>query len=377
LRETQRVRPEAAVPDVDVADLSRAVGRPVTSYDVEAINPHLRFHSVTGGVYRITTGSSSLVVKVVRRGDDGDSGELWVSGADPSHRNYWKREWLAFDSGVLVSLPGRLRAPRCLLTTQPRDGECWIWMEDVRGRPASSWSLDDFSVAARHLGGMQGAFAASTLPLPEHEWLSRQWLHGWVDACAPLVDLLGDDASLADDRLAPLRPLRQRIVALWPERKTLLGIVDEAPQTVVHCDLWGDNLFACEDTTVAIDWSQVGIGSLAQDLDQMTLDTVWMPVRPEESLAALESAIVPSYVAGLRDSGFDVAEMTVRRWYAAAASAHYAWMAGMVARRARQPDQVRGHEQRWGRSYASIVATRAHVLQRAVELGEWALESQP
>jgi hypothetical protein len=100
-----------------------------------------------------------------------------------------------------------------------------------------AWTRADFSTAARHVGETQGAFASGIVALPVEEWLSRRWLRGWVDACAPLIE-----------------------------------------------ELRGSNLFTGGDgTTVAIDWSQVGIGAVAQDLDQMTLDTVWMPVRPDES----------------------------------------------------------------------------------------------
>ena len=101
-----------------------------------------------------------------------------MSGADPSHRNYWKREWLAFDSGLLDALPGRLRAPRTLLTTQPSDDECWIWMADVVGRHGAALELDDYATIAYDLGTTQGAFAAGELP--RHEWLSRRWLRSWM-----------------------------------------------------------------------------------------------------------------------------------------------------------------------------------------------------
>ena len=360
--------------EIDLVDLSRAVGRPVATYDVEAIDPHLRIHSVTGGVYRVHGDGFSLVVKVIRNAADPDPQALWSGDADPAGRNYWKREWLAFDSGLLDALPGSLRAPRRLLTTEPGDDECWIWMEEVTGRPAVDWSINDFAVAARHVGQTQGKFAATPTQLPTAAWLSRRWLRGWVDACAPLVDALRDD-DLSDDRLAALRPLRQRVLDLWQEREELLNVVESAPHTLVHCDLWGNNLFAESDATVAVDWSQVGIGAVAQDLDQMTLDTVWMPVRPDESLEVLEAAIVPAYARGLHVGGFDVDESQVRRWYAAAASAHYPWMAGMVVVRAHQPDQVAGHEKRWGRDYTSIVMTRARVIEQALRLGEWALES--
>ena len=120
--------------NIDRVDVERAFGRPVSSFDVEPVDPHLRIHSVTGGLFRVRADGESLILKVVRRGVDADPGALWVSGDEPAHRNYWKREWLAFDTGLLDRLPGRLRAPRKVLTTQPAEDECWIWMADVRGR---------------------------------------------------------------------------------------------------------------------------------------------------------------------------------------------------------------------------------------------------
>jgi hypothetical protein len=346
----------------------------VSSYDVEPIDPHLRIHSVTGGLFRVRADGDSVVVKVVRRGVDPDPGALWVSGEDASHRNYWKREWLAFASGLLDALPGRLRAPRTLLTTEVADDECRIWMSDVAGRHGATLTLDDYATIARDLGTTQGALAAGKLP--QHEWLSRRWLRGWVGACARYADVLTDPDVFADDRLAPLRPLRQRMVALWGAREELLGIVEAAPQTIVHCDFWPANLFVDGDGhAVAVDWSQIGIGGLAQDLDQITLDTVWMQVRPDESLDVLERLIVPSYAGGLREVGLDVADAQVQQWYAAAAGAHYPWMAGAIALRAGDADDMAALQQRFGRSVADLVADRARVVERAVVLGERALGS--
>jgi hypothetical protein len=47
----------------------------------------------------------------------------------------------------------------------------------------------------------------------------------------------------------------------------------------------------------------------------------------------------------------------------------------MLVVRSRQPDEVRRQKQRFGRPFATVVADRARVLQRAVELAERALES--
>jgi hypothetical protein len=360
-------------PDIDRVAIERALGHRVSSYDVRPIDPHLRIHSVTGGVFRVVADGESLVLKVVRRGEDADPGQLWVSGAEPSHRNYWKREWLAFDSGLLDGLPGGLRAPRTLLTEEVTDDECWIWMADVSGRHGATLTDADFATIGRDLGTTQGALSVGVLP--DHEWLSRRWLRAWVGACERFVVTLGERDALHDDRLAPLRPLRDRVLRLWEAREDLLHIVESAPQTLVHCDFWPANLFVDDGHTTAIDWSQVGIGGLAQDLDQVTLDTVWMQARPDGSLDVLEALVLPSYADGLRAAGVQVSDGEVRRWYAAAAGAHYAWMAGAIVQRSRDEADVAGQEDRFGRSFADLVADRSRVIERALDLGERALGS--
>jgi hypothetical protein len=356
---------------VDPAELNRAVGYDVGEFVVTPIDPDLRLHSVTGGVFRVDWDEASLVIKVVRHGHDDDPAALWVSGATPEHRNYWKREWLAFDSGLLDDLPGQLRAPRTLLTTEPAPDEAWIWMEDVEGRPGATWPVEDYASVGFDLGTTQGAYAAGAHPLPTAAWLSRGWLRGWVDALERHVGLLDDDATWAEEPLQTLDFLRDRLAAVWSRREELLAIVEAAPRCVVHCDFWPHNLIAADDgTTVAIDWSQVGIGSVGQDLDQLTLDPVWMQVLPDVDVEAIESHVLPSYLAGLRLSGLDVTTEELDAWYAAAATVHYGPLLTMYAAQLAEPGRLAALERRHGRSISAITADKARVIEHALALGE-------
>ncbi|HWC34278.1 MAG TPA: phosphotransferase [Mycobacteriales bacterium] len=352
-------------------DLERAVGYDVGEFLVTAISPELRLHSVTGGVFRVDWSEASLVIKVVRRGEDADPNGLWVSGATPDHRNYWKREWLSYDSGLLTSLPGQLRAPARLLTTEPSADEAWIWMEDVEGTPGAAWPVGDYASVAFDVGTTQGAYAAGSEPLPAYDWLSRHWLRGWVDALARHIDLLEDDAVWAAEPLRLLDSLRGRLAVLWSRREDLLAIVAAAPACLVHCDLWPHNLIAADDgTTVAVDWSQVGIGAVGQDIDQLTLDPVWMQVLPGVDVESIEEQVVPSYLAGLQASGVDVTLEALEDWYAAAAAVHYAPMLTMYAAQLGEPGRADALESRHGRPIASITADKGRVIERALTLGE-------
>lgn len=352
-------------------ELTRAVGSDVGEFVVTPIDPELRLHSVTGGVFRVEWDDGSLVIKVVRRGHDSDPGALWVSGSTPEHRNYWKREWLAYDWGLLGALPGQLRAPRLLLTTEPSADEAWIWMEDVEGIPGASWSVSDFASVAFDVGTTQGAYAAGHKPLPTGDWLSRDWLRGWVHTLARHADLVDDDAIWAAEPLRMLDFLRDRFTAMWAHRDELLAIVDAAPRCLVHCDLWPANLIAADDgTTVAIDWSQVGIGAVGQDLDQLTLDPVWMQVLAESDIEEIEQQVLPSYLAGLQSSGLEVSAEQLGTWYAAAAAAHYGPMLTMYAAQLAEPGRNESLERRHGRPIEAITEAKGRVVERALTLGE-------
>jgi aminoglycoside phosphotransferase (APT) family kinase protein len=244
-------------------------------------------------------------------------------------------------------------------------------MEDVEGRSGEEWPIADYASVAFDVGTTQGEYAAVPGRLPADEWLARDWLRGWVDALARHVPLLGDDAAWSEPALGSLDPLRARVAALWARREELLAVVDHAPRTLVHGDLWPANLIAADDgTTVAVDWSQVGIGAVGQDLDQLTLDPVWMQVLPETDPETLENTAIPAYLAGLRATGLAVDEDDLETWYAAAAAVHYVPMMAMYAASLAIPERIDELEIRHGRPIEAITADKAAVIDHALTLGE-------
>lgn len=356
------------------------LGRSVTdvSFIGDPVDPELRIHSVTAGVLRVRGSADgedfSMVVKQTHSAPGADPHALWGSGADDTHHHYWKREWLAYASGLLGDLPGRLRAPRLLLATEPAESVAWLWLEDVVGLPGAQWQPQHYARAANDLGTTQGAYATGDPPVPNDAWLSRRWLAEWVATTARTWPLVEDDTAWRDERLADLDALRPQAREIWPERQRLLAIVEDNPQTLVHLDFWPTNLIAAPDgPTVAIDWSSVGIGGLCQDLDQLALDPVWMQVLPGADLDLLERAVLPHYASGVRAAGHGATDHDLRRWYAAAAGVRYTSVLAGQAEIAADPARVEGAERRWGRPFAAIAADRARVVARALALAEEAL----
>ena len=142
-----------------------------------------RFHGTArhGG----RTADWSLMLKVAR--------PVWPGSENPAHRAYWKREWLAYESGFLNRLRGGIAAPRCFDAVEASDDECWLWLEEVDGELGTAWPVERFGLAARHLGKFNAAYLGSG-SWNRRPWLSRRFLRDWVaeseDGIAKLPDCL-------------------------------------------------------------------------------------------------------------------------------------------------------------------------------------------
>jgi len=118
----EAVRQDLRRPSIELAD-----------WIVEPIS-HEKIIDTTGGLFRLSglgrDGPDSrpwdLVLKVVK--DPKDWGQV------PGYWAYWKRELLAFQSGLLAELAGAVRAPRSYGVVETEEGG-WILMEYIRHYP--------------------------------------------------------------------------------------------------------------------------------------------------------------------------------------------------------------------------------------------------
>lgn len=302
--------------------VQRVLGSPVAEVlDWEARPLGDRFVATSGGLWRVSgsahaggaTAAWSVVLKICR-----DPGA--PENRDPRHPAYWRREFLAYSSGLLDDLPPGVRAARCYGAEERPGGRAWLWLEDLADAHGCPWPLARYGLAARHAGRTNGAYLAGR-PLPGQPWLTEGYpfmeghrrpierLHEVADH--PLVRRGFPDAALAEG-----------VARLWREREVFYGVLRRLPRCLCHLDLFRSNLFAIRaedgrDETVAIDWALVGAAAVGEELAPLVCASVGLAGEHAERVRDLGETAFEGYLAGLRDAGWTGDAGLVRLGYAA------------------------------------------------------------
>jgi hypothetical protein len=254
--------------------------------------------------------SWSLVLKVLRpTGED----------IDPTHPNYWKREVLAYQSGLLAALPSGVTAPRYFGVTEYDDG-VWLWLEEIRDGWVPRWTLDSYGRAAYLLGQFNAACAKDST-LFTAPWWSHGWLDGWLaQFSAGLAESLGQVLDHPLVRQVCSGENAGRLLQLIADRAAFAAALDGLPQSFCHHDAWRRNLVlrsdsAGPDQAMLIDWADAGSGALGQELAAF----VWAPVIyfdvEIDDLYEMEAVAWSHYLDGLRDGGWHGEPSVVRLGY--------------------------------------------------------------
>jgi hypothetical protein len=238
--------------------------------------------------------------------------------------NYWKREALAYTSGLLEGIQGELIAPRCYGVVEYPNNEVWIWLEDIHEDGGGKWSLKQFGIAAYHLGQFNGAYLAGQ-PLPNEPWLTRGRVRVYLEVCASLMPEL---RSLATHPLVG-RWLSvddiERILLLWYDQERYLSLFDRLPRCLCHHDAYRRNLLARRDPhgreqTVAIDWAILGTGAVGEEIATLVTTSLrWLDGDMADA-STLDAIVFQKYLAGLRQAGWEGDEALVRFGYTTAAT---------------------------------------------------------
>jgi hypothetical protein len=288
--------------------------------------------SASAGIWRVSGADWSVVLKLVGHGVQGHPN--WMSGTDPSHWYYWKREVLAYQSGLPDSFTGGLRGPEVLGIFERADGSVALWLEDVgKGSPGTSWTVADYRSVARQIGEAQGRWSREDRPRIE-PWFSSDWLRAYLAQRDGDVELLSDPAPwawpLVRDNLnrATVGPMTE----MRADQNVFLDALDRLPRTLCHFDLHPANLFSVAEETVLIDWAFVGTGALAEDaatlVAEAVLDFHVEPARFDD----LFEVVRAGYVEGLEEAGWSGAAELVERGMNATLGARYAWIGPALLR---------------------------------------------
>lgn len=244
---------------------------------------------------------------------------------------YWKREVLVYQSGLLSDLPAGLIAPRCLAITEYPANEHWLWQEDMAVENKMPWSLEQYGIAAHHLGLFNGGYLTGQCltgqSLPNHPWLRQSDIQQRLALAEPGIPQLPQ--LCANPHFAGLIDEDQvrRIHHLWEQRQRLLTALETLPKTFCHFDAFPRNLIARHDLaghelaghelaghtqTVALDWGSAGVGAVGEELVALFATTLKFFEVEIAQIPRLESLIFTGYLQGLRAAGWQGDETLAR-----------------------------------------------------------------
>jgi hypothetical protein len=261
---------------------------------------------------------------------------------------YLQREILAFQSGMLASLPPGLRAPRFYGVIEQAQA-AWVWLEYIDDAQPRQWPLAVFQQAARQLGRFGAAYLrAAPTPIPEYPWLCRQpvvrsiwaahsWWTGFMHPSAPGCAWASPSTQRAFDERTQARVLR-----LLAEKERFFAVNDRLPQVLCHNDahrrnfMWSRSAQGGENELVAIDWAMTGPGALGNDLGKLLENSMLLFDYDPFDAKTLTAAGYQAYLEGIAAAGAQVDPRLVRLgqlisaafWIAAAGPG---WAALMLA----------------------------------------------
>jgi hypothetical protein len=233
---------------------------------------------------------------------------------DPQGYRYWKREILAYQSGLLQGLPGQVTAPTCYDIDEKSDGSVWVWLEDIKDEQEHPWSIERYARVARHLGQFNGAYLVSH-SLPGETWITRGWLRKYLDHAAPMVEFILQNPGHPTVQLMLPGISLLMTLALWKEHTRMLRVLDELPQVFCHQDAFGRNLFYRDQQVIAIDWGYAGIAPVGTELAALIGVAFGLARFPSSQAKELDQACFEGYLEGLRQSGWDPDLRQVRVGY--------------------------------------------------------------
>jgi len=313
-----------------VTSLPRAVG------DAVLVAEPLRHglgNAATGGIWRVRGTVGSAILKVARLPAAADPALAFPTSDEPDHWNYWRREALAYQTGLAATVyaDAGIAAPALLEANTRADGGIELWLADIGGTAGWDWPVPRLARFAYELGVTQARWAGR---VPDLEWLSRRWLAQYLSEGPPRFALV-EDADWDHPSVAVWPAgVRRRLRELQAGHARLVAIAEAAEQTLCHLDVWPANLIDENGTSVLLDWSFTGEGAVGEDVANLIIDSCTDGLMDAALLPEIAESATDGYVRGLRDGGWPGSSDAVRTAIAACGAAKYSWFAPAIAGRA-------------------------------------------
>jgi hypothetical protein len=251
--------------------------------------------------------SWSLILKAIKASEKASSQDgIW----------YWKREALAYQSGILNQLAGgNISAPACYVVSERSDGSIWLWMQDIKDDIGTPWYIEHYAVVARHLGQFNGAYLTGQV-IPSEPWIPRNWLRMYVENAAPMVEFARKNLNHPTVmHMLPGNTLAQ-FLAFWDEHVQILDMLESLPQVFCHQDAFRRNLFTRGGRTIAIDWGYMGNAPVGAELVALIAGSLGFFEIPADRVMEMDRLCFEGYLRGLHDAGWNGDPKIVRTGYA-------------------------------------------------------------
>jgi Phosphotransferase enzyme family len=278
----------------------------IKNWSVEPIST-VSLNFTTEGIYRLRGVVNnmqmeipwSLVLKIIQPEN--------VEKNNVQHHNYWKREALVYESGILTSLPNNIKVPKCYNIEEKSNGSIWIWMEDINEENNECWSDEEYAFAARQLGFFNGVYVTGK-KIPEQPWLCCTWLKSWVNGCKQYAS----DPLLYYSQVQ----IHNNFDYIWDSYINLnanihnyLEALSRLPRVLAHQDLSRQNMYityeGSERKWTLIDWQFLSISGLGEDLGKLFGIALSQGNIPSEEADYYRDLLFENYIEGLIDAGWN------------------------------------------------------------------------